>query len=85
MPPNFEHDDEEADAARKAFGARIMDEDRPQYLSVGIQLGERYENSPIVWPDGAAEPPDTWDTLHAGRSARRARAALLARAATRCV
>ncbi len=62
LPPNFEHDDERTDAARKAFGARIMEEDRPQYLTVGIQLGERYENSPIVWPDGAAEPPDTWDT-----------------------
>ena len=41
-----------------------MEEDRPQYLTVGIQLGERYEGSPIIWPDGTddAPPPDTWDS-----------------------
>ena len=62
LPPRFEDDGAEADATRRAFGARIMVEDTPQYLSVGIQLGERYEDSPIVWPDGSAEPPDPWDT-----------------------
>ena len=60
--PGFEDDSPAADAARKAFGARIMDEDRPQYLTVGIQLGERYENSPIVCADGTPAPPDRWDT-----------------------
>ena len=59
--PGFEDDSPSADAARKTFGARIMQEDRPQYLTVGIQLGERYEGSPIVWPDGKDAPPDTWD------------------------
>ena len=39
-----------------------MEEDRPQYLTVGIQLGERYETSPITWPDDDAMPPDTWDS-----------------------
>jgi len=28
----------------------------------GIQLGERYEHSPIVWRDGTPGPPDTWDS-----------------------
>ena len=59
--PGFEDDSPAADSARKTFGLRIMEEDRPQYLTVGIQLGERYENSPIVWPDGTPAPPDTWD------------------------
>jgi 2-polyprenyl-6-methoxyphenol hydroxylase-like FAD-dependent oxidoreductase len=59
--PGFEDDSPAADAARKTFGARIMQEDRPQYLTVGIQLGERYEDSPIVWTDGEAAPPDIWD------------------------
>ncbi len=62
LPPNFEHAGAEAEAARRAFGARIMEEDKPQYLTVGIQLGERYEPSPIIWPDGSEAPPDAWDT-----------------------
>ncbi len=60
-PPDIEDDSATAEAARRAFGARIMAEDRPQYLTVGIQLGERYEPSPIIWPDGEAAPPDHWD------------------------
>ncbi len=61
MPADFEHDGAAAAAARRAFGARIMDEDRAQYLTVGIQLGERYETSPIVCTDDDMPPPDTWD------------------------
>jgi 2-polyprenyl-6-methoxyphenol hydroxylase-like FAD-dependent oxidoreductase len=62
LPPDFEDDGAAADAARLAFGARIMEEDKPQYLTAGIQLGERYETSPIIWPDGGETPPDSWDT-----------------------
>jgi hypothetical protein len=62
LTPDFEAVTPHAETARCAFGARIMEEDRPQYLTVGIQLGERYENSPIVCPDGTDPPPDTWDS-----------------------
>src|SRR5258708_37545092 len=62
LPENFEDDSATAHAARRAFGVKIMQEDRPQYLTVGIQLGERYETSPIVWPDEDGAPPDAWDT-----------------------
>ena len=62
LPPGFEDAGDAAEAARRAFGVRIMQEDTPQYLTVGIQLGERYESSPIVCPDGTAAPPDSWDT-----------------------
>jgi hypothetical protein len=62
LPPGFEDDSPAADAARKNFGARIIDEDRAQYLTVGIQLGERYEDSPIVCDDGTPAPPDPWDS-----------------------
>ena len=62
LPPKFEDDSASAEAARRAFGARIIEEDRAQYLTVGIQLGERYEGSPIIWPDGDGGPPDSWDT-----------------------
>ena len=61
LPPDFESDTAEAERARKAFGARVIEEDRAQYLTVGLQLGERYETSPIVWHDGSPSPPDTWD------------------------
>ena len=60
--PGFEDDSPAADAARKAFGSRIIEEDRAQYLTVGIQLGERYEDLPIVCADGTAAPSDTWDS-----------------------
>jgi 2-polyprenyl-6-methoxyphenol hydroxylase-like FAD-dependent oxidoreductase len=62
LPAGFEDDGAAADATRRTFGKRIMEEDRAQYLSVGIQLGERYEGSPIICPDDAAPPPDTWDS-----------------------
>jgi len=62
VPPDFEAEGADAQAAREKFGVRIMAEDRPQYLTVGLQLGERYEGSPIVWPDGTPAPPDRWDS-----------------------
>src|ERR1700704_3430522 len=62
LPKEFEEDSATADAARRAFGAKIMQEDRAQYLTVGLQLGERYEGSPIVWQDGTPAPPDRWDS-----------------------
>jgi hypothetical protein len=61
LPPNIEDDSAAAEADRRAFGARVMEEDRAQYLTVGIQLGERYETSPIVWSNHDTAPPDSWD------------------------
>jgi 2-polyprenyl-6-methoxyphenol hydroxylase-like FAD-dependent oxidoreductase len=60
-PANAEDDTEAAAVARREFGAGIMADDRPQYLTVGIQLGERYEDSPLISPDGTPSPPDSWD------------------------
>lgn len=62
LPPDIEGEGAAAESARRALGAKIIEEDRPQYLTVGIQLGERYEASPIVWPDDEEPPPDTWDS-----------------------
>jgi 2-polyprenyl-6-methoxyphenol hydroxylase-like FAD-dependent oxidoreductase len=62
VSPDFEDDTPEMQSARHAFGAKIIEEDRPQYLTVGIQLGERYEDSPIICPDGNDPPADTWDS-----------------------
>jgi 2-polyprenyl-6-methoxyphenol hydroxylase-like FAD-dependent oxidoreductase len=58
MPPDFEADTPEAAASRAALGARAIVEDKPQYRTVGLQLGERYEGSPVVVPDGTPSPPD---------------------------
>jgi 2-polyprenyl-6-methoxyphenol hydroxylase-like FAD-dependent oxidoreductase len=61
-PADCESEGAAAQTAREAFGARIMAEDRPQYLTVGLQLGERYDDSPIVCRDGTPAPPDSWDS-----------------------
>jgi hypothetical protein len=48
-------------------------EDKPQYRTVGIQLGERYEGSDVVWPDGSPAPPDDWQSYQpVGRPGARA-------------
>ncbi len=62
IPADFEAATPAAAAARAALGARATVEDLPQYRTVGIQLGERYEGSPIVCPDGTPAPPDAWDS-----------------------
>ena len=59
---DFEADTPAAHAARAALGARVVVEDLPQYRTVGIQLGERYETSPAICPDGTPSPPDAWET-----------------------
>ena len=46
------------DAARKEYGdwfAAIM---RHEWFANGVMMGYRYDNSPIVWPDGTPAPPD---------------------------
>jgi 2-polyprenyl-6-methoxyphenol hydroxylase-like FAD-dependent oxidoreductase len=46
------------DIARKEYGdwfAAIM---RHEWFANGVMLGYRYDNSPIVWPDGTPVPPD---------------------------
>lgn len=58
---DFEAATPQAAAERAALGARAIVEDLPQYRTVGIQLGERYEDSPVVWPDETAAPADDWE------------------------
>ena len=67
------------DAARKDYGdwfAAIM---RHEWFANGVMLGYRYDNSPIVWPDGTPAPPDAVASLHPDRAPGRPRAARLAR------
>ncbi len=62
VPLDFEANTPAAIGARAVLGARVVVEDLPQYRTVGIQLGERYEISPVVCADGSPSPPDAWNT-----------------------
>ena len=50
----------EGDAVRTAAGAALKENTRSDWQSWGIQLGYRYEGSPIIVPDGTPAPPDTY-------------------------
>ena len=68
----FEHGPE-GDRAREEYGDAYTQMMRPEWFTVGIQLGYRYEGSPIVVPDGTPEPPDEISTYaQTGRPGSRA-------------
>jgi len=48
----------EGDAARRAIGARLVEENERSWNPVGVHLGYIYHPSPIVIPDGTLKPPD---------------------------
>jgi 2-polyprenyl-6-methoxyphenol hydroxylase-like FAD-dependent oxidoreductase len=45
----------------RAEAARVLETQRQSYSSLGVQLGVRYEGSPIIWPDGTPAPEDVYD------------------------
>jgi 2-polyprenyl-6-methoxyphenol hydroxylase-like FAD-dependent oxidoreductase len=56
--PEIFEPDAANDTARKEYGewfAAIM---RHEWFANGIMMGYRYDDSPIVWPDGTPAPPD---------------------------
>ena len=57
VPPEIEEDSPRGAAAREATG-RILQTFTEEFASIGIQLGARYDASPIVISDGTAPPPD---------------------------
>jgi len=48
----------EGDAARRAIGERLVEENEKAWHPVGVHLGYIYHPSPIVVPDGTPKPPD---------------------------
>jgi hypothetical protein len=48
----------EGDAARRAVGERLVEENEKSWHPVGVHLGYIYHPSPIVVPDGTPKPPD---------------------------
>jgi len=57
-PPELEDDGPAGDAARKRTGDHFNYHARFEFNIPGITFGGRYDNSPIVVPDGTAPPPD---------------------------
>jgi 2-polyprenyl-6-methoxyphenol hydroxylase-like FAD-dependent oxidoreductase len=56
-PENIEHDDAAGEAARTELSARLRRLAR-QFNASGLQLGHRYNGSPICIADGTPPPPD---------------------------
>ena len=61
LPANIEDADEAGEQARRVFGEFAVVDDLEEYNTSGMQFGERYENSPIIFHQGAAPIADTWD------------------------
>jgi acetolactate synthase I/II/III large subunit len=55
--------EEDTSAGREAreAAARVLETQRECYSSLGVQLGVRYEGSPVIWPDGTPAPEDVYD------------------------
>jgi len=56
-PTNLEDEDEAGNRSRAAFKDKLAIF-KEEFASLGIQLGARYDGSPIVVGDGTAPPPD---------------------------
>jgi 2-polyprenyl-6-methoxyphenol hydroxylase-like FAD-dependent oxidoreductase len=60
LPDDIEVDSPAAAEHRAAFGAFCLEDDKDQYFTSGLQLGERYESSPIICSDAAPSPDDVF-------------------------
>jgi hypothetical protein len=56
-PPELFQPGAAADAVRKDYGAWFTQTMRHEWFMNGFHLGYRYDDSPIVWPDGTPAPP----------------------------
>jgi 2-polyprenyl-6-methoxyphenol hydroxylase-like FAD-dependent oxidoreductase len=56
-PPEVFADVPQADAIRREYGDWFTQTMRHEWFMNGFHLGYRYDDSPIVWPDGTPAPP----------------------------
>jgi hypothetical protein len=56
-PPEVFADGPRAEAVRAEYGAWFTETMRHEWFMNGFHLGYRYDESPIVWPDGTPAPP----------------------------
>lgn len=61
IPHDINEDTPEAETRRKALGAYVEVDDREEYATIGVQLGERYASSIIAEDPQATSRPDPWD------------------------
>ena len=52
----------DAESSRRAYGEWYAEKMRLEWHTLGINLGYRYDDSPIVWPDGTDTPPNEIST-----------------------
>ncbi|MEO5597874.1 MAG: FAD-dependent monooxygenase [Novosphingobium sp.] len=45
------------DAARKAYGDMYTETMKPEWFTLGVTMGYRYDDSPVIVPDGTPAPP----------------------------
>lgn len=57
-PDNIEDADAAGDAVREEFQVELMKRFKEEFASLGIQLGARYDGSPLIVSDGTSPPPD---------------------------
>jgi 2-polyprenyl-6-methoxyphenol hydroxylase-like FAD-dependent oxidoreductase len=55
----IEDDTPEGEEARRRLRDEILRKKTKQFISDGVALGYRYEDSPVIWPDGSEAPPDS--------------------------
>jgi hypothetical protein len=56
-PPELFEPGPRGDAVRKEYGDWYTQQMRHEWFMNGYHLGYRYDDSPIVWPDGSPAPP----------------------------
>jgi 2-polyprenyl-6-methoxyphenol hydroxylase-like FAD-dependent oxidoreductase len=56
-PPQVFAEGAEADGIRAEYGKWFTETMRHEWFMNGFHLGYRYDDSPIVWPDGTPAPP----------------------------
>jgi 2-polyprenyl-6-methoxyphenol hydroxylase-like FAD-dependent oxidoreductase len=58
--PGLDDDGADGDRLRAAAGERIRAAKEREFNTLGVTLGYRYEDSPIIVSDGSAPPPRHW-------------------------
>jgi 2-polyprenyl-6-methoxyphenol hydroxylase-like FAD-dependent oxidoreductase len=57
VPPEMEDDSAAGEEARRRAG-EVLSTFTEEFASIGIQLGARYDGSPLIASDGSSPPPD---------------------------
>lgn len=73
LPGALENDDAAGRTARQAVGAHLNFHAHKEFVIPGVQLGTRYEDSPLISTEAGSPPPDTANLyLPSGRPGHRA-------------